>query len=386
MIIVLSIFFLVVFFLGVFEFKLHLKHLKNIPIRIHVNGSRGKSSVVRLIAAGLRSSGIMTLGKTTGTSPRIIDENGQDKYIHRLRSASIGEQISLIRYFSKQNPEALVIECMAVNPQYQWISEQQIVKSTIGVMTNVRPDHLDEMGVTMDQITKSMANTIPYNGVMVSSEDKKNDLLKEISVNRQSEFHHVKPSIDDSNLNGFKYLEHKENVSLALKVCELCGVDKNTALKGMANCVPDPGALTIWNLKYNDNTFKFINAFAANDPASTLKTWQMINTRINSEKFTIFLNTREDRQYRTIQLINLIFKELKPIHLVIRGKNFPKELNQLMNENNKITVYKFPYTIKQNKLIKFMAENLNDSVVLGIGNIVGWGESLMKEMKEYKID
>ena len=31
----------------------------------------------------------------------IIDENGEDKYIHRLRSASIGEQISLIRYFSK---------------------------------------------------------------------------------------------------------------------------------------------------------------------------------------------------------------------------------------------------------------------------------------------
>ena len=65
---------------------------------------------------------------------------------------------------------------MAVNPQYQWVSEQKIVKSTIGVMTNVRPDHLDEMGITMNQITNSMSNTIPFGGIMVSSENKKNSL------------------------------------------------------------------------------------------------------------------------------------------------------------------------------------------------------------------
>tara|TARA_B100002052_G_scaffold299110_1_gene335361 strand:+ start:484 stop:1644 length:1161 start_codon:yes stop_codon:yes gene_type:complete len=382
----LIIFSLLVLLLGIFEYKIHHKYLKNIPIRIHVNGSRGKSSVVRLIAAGLRAGNIKVFGKTTGTSPRIIDENGEDKYIHRLRSASIGEQISLIRYFSKLNPEALVIECMAVNPQYQWISEQKIVKSTIGVMTNVRPDHLDEMGITMNQITNSMSNTIPFGGIMVSSENKKNNILKNIAEERNTKFYKVNNEIDDSKLKNFRYLEHKENVSLALKVCELCGIDYDVALKGMEICKPDPGALTIWSLKYKKNSFKFINAFAANDPASTLKTWKMINKRMNSNNFTIFLNTREDRQYRTIQLINLIFKELKPNIVVLRGKNFPKELDDLMAENRKIVVHKFPYSIKQKKLIKFMAENLNESVVLGIGNIVGWGEELMKNMKEYKID
>ena len=73
----------------------------------------------------------------------------------------------------------------------------------------------------------------------------------------------------------------------------------------------------------------------------------MINERMNSNNFTIFLNTREDRQYRTIQLINLIFKELKPNIVILRGKNFPKELDDLMSENEKITVHKFPYSIKQ---------------------------------------
>jgi hypothetical protein len=72
--------------------------------------------------------------------------------------------------------------------------------------------------------------------------------------------------------------------------------------------------------------------------------------------------------------------------LILRGENFPSELSNLMDKNSDIKVYKFPYSIKQDKLIKFIAEDLNDFIVLGIGNIVGWGELLMKKMKEYKID
>ena len=39
---------------GILEFQNHLISLNAIPLRIHVNGTRGKSSVTRLIAAGLR--------------------------------------------------------------------------------------------------------------------------------------------------------------------------------------------------------------------------------------------------------------------------------------------------------------------------------------------
>ena len=384
---ILVILVLFVLLLGLVEFKLHSKSLNKIPIRIHVNGSRGKSSVVRLIASGLREGGLKTVAKTTGTSPRIIDENGTDKYIHRLRSASIGEQISLIRRFSKINPDALVIECMAVNPQYQWISEHKIVKSTIGVMTNVRPDHLDEMGISIDQITKSMGNTIPFNGIMVTSEDKQINILEKITKERNSKFYSSNIlNVSNEEISSFKYLEHKENISLAIKVCELCGVEKTIALKGMSKCIPDPGALTIWKIRYKNTGFEFINAFAANDPASTLKTWNMINERLKREKFSIFLNTRLDRQYRTIQLINLIFDKLKPEVLVLRGENFPSELKKLSEKNKNIKIYKFPYSINQKDMIKFMDKTLPGYVVLGIGNIVGWGELLMKKMKDMKID
>ena len=88
---------------GFFEFKLHQISLSGIPTRVHVNGTRGKSSVTRLIAAGLRADGLRTFAKTTGTAPRVIDSEGNDRIIHRLRKPSIGEQVRLLKYFSDES-------------------------------------------------------------------------------------------------------------------------------------------------------------------------------------------------------------------------------------------------------------------------------------------
>ena len=173
---------------GLFEYQFHLKSLSGIPLRIHVNGTRGKSSVTRLIAAGLREGGLKTFAKTTGTAPRVIDSDGKDRIIHRLRLPSIGEQVRLLNYFSKQNPDAVVIECMAVQPQYQWIAEHQMVKSHIGVLTNVRPDHLDEMGPTEDDVALSLCNTIPLNSLLVTGEDQKPEIIKEVAEQNGTTF------------------------------------------------------------------------------------------------------------------------------------------------------------------------------------------------------
>ncbi len=61
----------------------HRRRLAQIATRIHVNGTRGKSSVARLIAAGMRAGNIRTCCKTTGTLPRMILPDGTEYPVFR---------------------------------------------------------------------------------------------------------------------------------------------------------------------------------------------------------------------------------------------------------------------------------------------------------------
>ena len=378
----LSFLLIILMVFGYIELYIHKISLKKIPIRIHVNGTRGKSSVTRLIAAGLREGGLNTFAKTTGTIPRIINNKGNDVELHRLRTASIGEQIKLIRYFSKYKPDALIIECMAVNPQYQWISEHKIVKSTIGVITNVRPDHLDEMGTTIDDIALSLSNTIPYNSKVFTSEKDCLDPLKKIASNRNTILEVAdEESIGSEYTNQLSFIEHPENIELALKVCAEVGVKKDVVLKGILKAQPDPGALFIWDIHYEKNKNKFVSAFAANDPNSTMKVWNLISKGRDNKK-CIFLNTRNDRRYRTIQLIELVFNHIKPDLFIIRAHDIDSIIKNYSKSDIKLIIYDMNTSPK--KVVNSM-NKLNDHLIVGIGNMVGWGDDFIKEVKEFKV-
>ncbi len=80
--------FILLVLVGLAETYFHQRHLAAIPIRIHVNGTRGKSSVVRLIAGGLRESGIATCAKTTGTRARMILPDASEYPIFRPGGAT----------------------------------------------------------------------------------------------------------------------------------------------------------------------------------------------------------------------------------------------------------------------------------------------------------
>ena len=129
-----------------------------------------------------------------------------------------------MNYFSAQKPDAVVIECMAVQPQYQWIAEHQMVKSHIGVITNVRPDHLDEMGPTEEDVARSLCNTVPVNSLLITGEDQKPEILKEVAEQNGTNF--IKSdelAVQKVTLNGFSYIEHPSNIAVALDVCEKAG-------------------------------------------------------------------------------------------------------------------------------------------------------------------
>jgi len=307
---------------GICEYRAHQRNLRSIPIRIHVNGTRGKSSVTRLIAASLRAGGYRAFAKTTGTLPRIIDDRGLEVPILRPYMTNIIEQVKIIRYMRKCNPDAIVIECMAVQPEYQWICEHRMVKSTIGVLTNSRPDHLREMGPTLENVTRSLMNTLPDRGVVFTAEDKMFPLIEKEAHKKKLEIQRVDEDIVPPNtMRNFGHLEHRENVALALAVARHLNIPDQAALEGMYRSAPDAGALRLSVVKEDGKEVRFINALAANDPESTLEIWQKVRA-VYTDPGTVIvlLNTRADRFDRSVHLLEMISNHIKYDYLVSIGE------------------------------------------------------------------
>jgi poly-gamma-glutamate synthase PgsB/CapB len=377
-----SIVLLIIIFLssvvGVIEYSRHQKRIYSIPIRIHVNGTRGKSSVTRLIGAALREGGISTITKVTGTYPRLILEDGSEARIYRKESPNIIEQLSIVKYAAKRKVEALVMECMALQPQYQWITEKQMIHSTIGIITNVRLDHVDIMGYTLPEIAKVLSKTIPDNQNFFMTETGASDILRQTADKNNSLIHiSDRGSVSNKEMEGFNYIEHKENVVMALAVCEHLKIDRNTALNGMHKANPDAGALKLYKVNAFNKVTNFYNAFAANDFESTLMIWNMIKEEVGFKgPKIILLNTRHDRMDRAKQLTEML------------GKNLGDELDYLMLIGQSTDVVKdlsISEGVDRSKIInlgwaepslifeKVLSYTKDESTVVAIGNMGGMG-------------
>ena len=371
---------------GLIEFRYHHNTLSVIPLRIHVNGTRGKSSVTRLIAAGLREGGKRTFAKTTGTAPRVIDSKGMDRIIHRLRRPSIGEQIRLLNYFAKEEPDAVVMECMAVQPQYQWISEHQMVRSHIGVITNVRPDHLEEMGPTKEDVAYSLCNTVPVKGTLVTAEGQHSEILEEAADNNGTRIlFSDEMSVSRQELDSFSYLGHPQNIAVALDVCRQVGIDRETALRGMQNVQPDLGALVVWKLVQDKRTIEFVNGMAANDPVSTLQIWKFVIDRYPAEGGTcIFFNARDDRPVRTRQMLELTFTQIRPDHLIVRGDRVRSTIDRLEHHSPKTQVRTIGLANDLDEVVNAVMGLPHDTLVYAIGNQVGPGQDILSRLAGYR--
>lgn len=88
--------FIIVAVFLVAEKCVHRARLACIPIRIHVNGTRGKTTVTRLTAELFRRAGIRTLAKTTGDHPVMILPDGRSVPIRRRDPARIQEQMRIV--------------------------------------------------------------------------------------------------------------------------------------------------------------------------------------------------------------------------------------------------------------------------------------------------
>ena len=385
---IIFIFSIVILIFGIIEQINHLKRVKKIPIRIHVNGTRGKSTTTRLIAAGLREAGFKVLAKTTGTLPRLILEDGTEIPVKRRGNANIAEQMKTFAEVVKRKANVLVLECMAVNPEHQWVSEHKMVKSTIGVITNVREDHLEDIGSGLTNMVEALKLTIPQKGILVTAEKNYFPLFKEQADKLKTKIIWADPDdISSKIIKKFDYMNFKENVSIALQVNKLFGVDEEVSLRGMLKANPDPGALKIYKLLKENKILFFVNAFAANDRRSTLLIWENIKKRADLNNIPIIgiINNREDRALRAIQFAHILAKEITLSKIILVGplsRLTERTLLKLKVPSNKIL--NLGRITNTEEILQTVLRCINNKgILIGLGNTKGMGQKLIEYFNKF---
>jgi poly-gamma-glutamate synthase PgsB/CapB len=313
----------------------HEARIQQMHVRVHVNGIRGKSTVTRLIAGILREAGYQTLAKTTGSAAMVIHTDGNESLIQRGGAATIVEQIDIVREYVTPDTDALVIECMAVNPVYQRVTQDQIVKGNITVITNVREDHQDVMGETLAEITDSLSNTIPYDGTLITAEERE-PLREQLARNTQargSRFLYADPAwVTDEDLKGFDYLTFKENLAVGLAVANVLNIPREVAMRGMRRALPDVGVVFVQKVSIGDKEIVWAPLFAVNDRESTIIGLDALQPYYEEDAVKIgILNNRYDRAVRAEKFAEIAARDLQMDYYITFGA-YEEQVTQLMVE------------------------------------------------------
>ncbi|TGK37523.1 poly-gamma-glutamate synthase PgsB [Leptospira gomenensis] len=367
--------------------------IDSVPIRIHVNGTRGKSSVTRLIHSVLVEAGWNVYAKTTGSSPRLLFPDRSEIKIDRNR-ISISEQGKFLRYAAERKADAIVLECMAVQEEYQRKSETFLVRATHTVITNLRTDH-SEWGDPTQWTELAFAETVPTGGTLVLGNSFENSiLLKTAQVKRSTVFF---PDSDDKGkserfreiLSRLSYREHSENLEIADEICKKLNIPESTIRDGMSKTRPDPGALKIVDSESNGEKIGFIFAFAANDVDSWEKIYRSAMNERRCERVVVVFNSRRERPFRTLEFSKLLsrLKEVETIHYfgpwmraflrVYRGTALVVD----RNKKRETSGYYDPSVESPEK-----TKTVSNSIWIGAGNFRGsgrvWMETLCDRLRE----
>jgi poly-gamma-glutamate synthase PgsB/CapB len=363
---------------------------KSIPLVITVTGTRGKSTVVRLLASIFRESGKVVLAKSTGSQAQYILPDGTVERVTRRGVVSILEQKKTLRKAVMLRADCLVAEIMSIRPENHVVESQQILRPNIVVLTNVRRDHTEAMGARENDIAKILQLDFPQGAeVYVPQEHIKHfdmKILQSRSLRVMAAPRTPVLSPADPESAPFRN-EFSENLDLVAAVARRFGIDEAVIIRGIRNTTHDIGRLKIWTLQLGGKRIFAVNAFAANDPDSTTMVLEKVHEILSSKAgvYTGLLNLRSDRPDRTVQWIDAlnsgIAKEFAQLYVLGGHANAVKR----KIDATRTLASKSPEIITQT-----IAEGAEEGgVIFGFGNIGGAGERLVeywqREGTEYGI-
>lgn len=131
------------------------KKMQRVPLRIVVEGTRGKSSTTMMVAEMLRGLGRKTLAKVTGENPIII-AGGIVMPLYRFHDSVLidYETVPGINTFEF---DSLVFENQAISP-YTMQYFHKVIDPTHVLIPNIRLDHLESLGSDLVEITENFCH------------------------------------------------------------------------------------------------------------------------------------------------------------------------------------------------------------------------------------
>jgi poly-gamma-glutamate synthase PgsB/CapB len=358
-----------------------------IPLLITVTGTRGKSSVTRMLASVLRESGRRVLAKTTGSQAALILPDGSEREIRRRGRASIIEQKRVIRLAADLGVDAAVIEIMSIHPENHLVENRQLLKPDLVLATNFRVDHSAALGETREAVAAVLGLDIPQGARAFVPQQECLPVFRAAVQARAGELIEVPPGTASPLLDGdctLQVCRFSENLDLVCAAARSLGIADRTIREGIERTRPDIGSLAIWRYRPAGSASAcfLVNAFAANDPESTLLVHSQVMAALGAgpERCVGLMNLRPDRGDRTLQWVGALrggflnrFSRLYVLGLHAaalkrRIKRFDDAARiEVLRENP-------PAEITQTVL-----SGIRDAggIVFGFGNIGGAGEVLV---------
>lgn len=383
--------------LGLREKLLLSRHLDNFKYRVNVTGTRGKSTVVRLLTAAFLEDRIPVVAKTTGSEARILSFLVDKKknlspleyeFKRPLEGPNIKELRSFISKARSIKATTLVVEDMTINSDYRDIFSQKFLKANVLVITNVLKDHMEVLGPTLDDVAEAYSAVIPEEGLLITTPGKYLPYFKKIAARKKTTVIISQETEVPPNYSGkFSYLLFPETLALALQAAVSLGISKETALKGMLNAVPDPGALQIKQILVSngaasDENGRLVKAFAANDPTSALLVWKYFKNRGYLNKQTIVLmNCRQDRVERSEDFARLVLPKMSGQSLLIMGE-ITKPVVSMKKHFSFSEVLNLE-GVSAKKIARLIREKYcHNNLLFGTGNYHGTAKELCLELEK----
>ncbi len=367
--------------------KLRLsRFLKSIPLRISITGTRGKSGVTRLLTSVLKESGFVTLGKVTGSQAALLRPDGTETVLSRRGLPTILEGKEIVRTASRFGARALVAEMMSIQPETLFVESARILKPQICVLTNVRLDHTDSLGRTREQAAESFSSAIPYGGCVFVPDEEFFPVFAATAQKRGSRLIRVPPSEESPGGEEQKLssdFRWEQNMRLVRAVARDLKLDTLSVRRGLQRFRPDPGNLKIWSIPppHGRSSWTAVNAFAANDPDSTLEALEELKKKglLEHKHIIGILNLRADRGDRTLQWIKAArLRRLSGFSgIFLAGRPASAVMRKLKSLEGRTVFWLCSSTKPKDIMARIESAVSGEAVLVGMGNMKGPGEKLV---------